>query len=104
MLGLRTSRAIPLLWGGRLEQAVLLGWGEEDLALPAKALGRAALLQSCPLELAALACALCPSSPARVLFFQDNTTKPGKGAGPVTELRSVSPVSGAQEGGREGER
>ncbi|XP_040431451.1 band 4.1-like protein 1 isoform X23 [Cygnus olor] len=28
----------------------------------------------------------------------DNTTKPGKGAGPVTELRSVSPITGSSTG------
>ncbi|XP_032054099.1 band 4.1-like protein 1 isoform X2 [Aythya fuligula] len=28
----------------------------------------------------------------------DNTTKPGKGAGPVTELRSVSPITGSSAG------
>lgn len=36
--------------------------------------------------------ALHPSQRAPLLFFQDHSSKAGKGAVPVTDLRSLSPV------------
>lgn len=56
-------------------------------------------------------CCVCPmlhlSQCAHLLFFQDHSTKAGKGAVPMTDLRSLSPVRGGhgqpgQVVGREG--
>ncbi|POI27444.1 hypothetical protein CIB84_008806 [Bambusicola thoracicus] len=46
--------------------------------------------------IASLVCS--PTSHPYVFRFQDNTTKPGKGTGPTTELLSVSPISSSSAG------